>query len=719
MDRIADIKVKIDTDDPVNFYAPGEETSDEEEDAAPDANIPKVETVGEKLKYGPRKSFKGTVTRKKVHKKSLTSILATEESMTDLLSVSGSMKKRVTITTELDSVRGDDGSLKGSDESKKSGKSNLTVVSHKSDKSEGVSDATEAPKTGDTTDGEPSISVTAPTTASQADKTSEATEIPKDKPIKKGSIAAAEKTASLGVPDYNVARKDSTATADKLEIPTEKLAKSGSTATSSSEKPEAEQVSPPIEVRVPVPPAASEAGSTGKKEQKEKDQNSGSTESKSPEYEKDDTIADDLVMEPVSEAVSDKVKSTEQPTTTPEPTKSTPVTVLLAKTATPVASTAATATSGGSKISRRGSKESTFSRATTRSKKKLKTGETSVVQKLLSKVQESTVKPMPKPTSLAQMRLEKKKLKLAESMGMGQAAEEGDKTATSEAMKATTTSTALKGILSERIKRKQMAKGKFEKPEDKKEAVVKPVEEEKKPEEASEAEEEEEEAEEPVEIEETTDTEQSTAGSGFKLGVLKKTGLKGVQDMKKAAKVLGLLFSGKGKGKGKKDKDKAKSKSKIKIKKFEGGKAGKMLAEVSETGNKVKTPMSRTGRNRMDQSKSKLMKRIIDDDNLDPLAEVKAKKQKKKPKSPKTGKEKKYEPKTMPTMMAPKMRRKEGDVSEASRALMMEADTTRNIETSVLMDPAIRVQPSKAARQYEGLDVADVLTVHHGKLRNN
>lgn len=64
MDRISDIKVKIDQLDPINFYDPAEETSDEEHDVP--TQVPKVvKSNKERFRYGPRKSFLGTITRRK------------------------------------------------------------------------------------------------------------------------------------------------------------------------------------------------------------------------------------------------------------------------------------------------------------------------------------------------------------------------------------------------------------------------------------------------------------------------------------------------------------------------------------------------------------------------------------------------------------------------------------------------------------------------------
>lgn len=710
MDRIADIKVKIDQEDPVNFYPPGEETSDEDEVVQPAAETPKAETLGEKFKYGPRKSFKGTITRKKhVHNKPEHKQLDKVDMIQDEISsaaettdnaestteqVDSQDKKRVQITAESgqeESVSGMGTETTNAEGSSFIEKTEEGGTDGKSERTPGqgtegeTSASTAAPgTTADAGEGETSLSTAPPGTAAEGEPsiTIEASE-----PVGEDDISmspGAPPTAVEGDGPQSLA-VEKPENVDRLSIDTKK-----------------ESVSTVATDRKRDGKKTARTGSAATKDESTRGSGSGSSDSKSGVFkpDKDDTLHEDLTISegPETNTLMEPIPKLDE-----------------AQSVTESIPTGKNADDDKlKKPMEKSSKASMHSRISSR--KKLKTGESSVAQKLLSKVKETTVNVEPKPV----MSLASKQAAQSQEGG-------AEKTTTVATIKtAAPTTTALKGLLSERIRRKQMAKDKTTKTVDKKPEEDKAVvaeDAEKKPEEAQEdeeapvKEEAQETAEESTAAETTGDESTAAESSGAKPAV--KKGLKGIAEMKKAAKVLSMLFGGK-KGKKKKKDDKAAgSKTKKKIKKFQGGQASKMLAEVTSaaTAAKVKVPASRTARGRHGQAK--LMKQIIDDDKLDPLAEDKKKKKKMRGRSAKAGKTTSKSP-VMPTLskiMAAKSKKKNvEDASEASKALMMESESSKNLEVSVLQDPAIKIIPDKEAQPYEGLDVADVLTVNHGEI---
>ncbi|CAL8123105.1 unnamed protein product [Orchesella dallaii] len=661
VDRITDIKIKIEQVDPVNFFGPGEE-SDEEDDATPNSETPKAETNGEKFKYGPRKSFKGTITRKKVHK---------DKSM----------------------AAGKDTSTTSSSQTKRHVKIHEIMEQH----------------------------VTAENETKLEEGAVSGGETTRADDISLGHTTQEQVTGDKSVEDPNKPQKTE---APSISAAEGEATKTGDTKTTTDEGPSPSEKSD----KASVSPNADEGNATSSQRSSESKKSSGDGEKKDTSDEKKEQSSDSQKSEkseiPQEQGADKEVKTEEEisaieggldvsqdapqepllpdpegPPIPPPPTeletqvlmqpvamkdaKSAPdVEVLLAPQPLPPAT------------------ESSPKQSASEAEKPA-TAVVSVLQKLMSKVHEtpqigdknkppetpqSPKRETPKPPSPSPPPTSAKPLPKS-----------AVKTAT-----AAPTSSALKGILSERTRRKQMAKDKNVKPE--KPAAAKVVEVTQDdavdlpPEVIEEAEEELE--------EEAVGKEGDDAG-----GKLKK-GFKGMGEMKKAAKVLGLLF---GKKKEKKAPEKSKRASKKKIKKFQGGQASKALAasQASTSGKLKAPPPSRTARNRMGQAK--MVKMLMDDaDVMDPLSKLKKKKGFDPLKS--KGKVTVLTPTPPATDHYKRTRgkgRKEEDLSEASKALLMEGEAAKNLEISVLQDPAIYLMPEKEAKPYEGLDVEDVLTVEH------
>ncbi|ODN04374.1 hypothetical protein Ocin01_02310, partial [Orchesella cincta] len=564
VDRIADIKIKIDQVDPVNFYGPGEE-SDEDEDVSPNSEMPKMETNGEKFKYGPRRSFKGTITRKKLQRSDKNA-----EGGKDTSTTSSSSKKHVKINEIMEKeaaaaneIKPSEGPISGG-ETTRADDISLGHTTQESDskppadpekvqqKSETSIASAEAPKTEDTTN----------VTAEEEHK-SDGGQSPTTEKSDKASVSPNPDEANNAAGSQKSSEKSSgEAETKKVEAETvEKKDEHSSDSQKSSETPE--EFHTDKEPRTEEDVSAAEAIPVDPLPAGE-----GGQEQLLPD------LIDSNPMEVVTESDTQVVMEP-----LPDTTSAPDVEVLLAPHhPLPDSST---------------QKQSIAPEPEPEPEKP--TPVISTMQRLLSKVHDD-IKPAeepPKPAQAASPPPLPQKPSTAKPIVAPASAV---KTAT-----AAPTSSALKGILSERTRRKQMAKDKNVKPEKVEKKVVEAV-----PEADL--------AELPVEVIEEVEAELQEEATGPTEEVATKgkkgAGFKGVGEMKKAAKVLGLLF---GKKKEKKGMDMKKRGSKKKIKKFQGGQASKALAaaQASATTKLKAPPPSRTARNRMGQAK--MVKQLMDD----------------------------------------------------------------------------------------------------------